>query len=89
MLHGFHEQDFYYRSVDFFLMSIRICLLIISVIKSHVHEVSSLKNVLQDLVEEWLITALMTVIINAGIYTLHVGLYTVLKSAYMIVGWSA
>ena len=70
-------------------MSIRIFLLVISVIKSHTYEVSSLKNVLQDFVEEWLITTLMKIVINAGIYTLHVSLYTVLILAYMIARWSA
>ena len=40
---------FYYRFIDFFLMSIRICLLDIIVFKSHIHEESSQQNMLQDL----------------------------------------
>ena len=54
-------------------MSIRVCLMFISVIKSQVYEVPSLKDVLQDLVKEWLMTALITALINAGIKSLHVG----------------
>lgn len=93
LLHGLHEKDFYYRSIDFFLMSIRDCLLFRSVIKSHECEVSSMKNVLQDLVKEWLITPSRLPTFNVedkpmlqrGIRPIcseEFGLFAVRKSAY-------
>ena len=78
LLHGFHEQDFYYRSIDFFFMYIRVFLLVTSIIKCHVYEVSRLEKMLQDpcheIVKKWLMYDAQSYTHNTGLQVLHVGL---------------